>query len=591
MKRIALILALLMLAALAPALALTPAAEGVNFTDGYFTFLKLDPTRRNSTDEFKLELSDFDNLPAVKIAPVGGKFPYIGVSISSLLSAEDLPKIAVIEFKLGVKSLDGKFWPLTGSIFQYAGEELEESETKFGVQTPDSNPKSVYSRVANPFTADAANYIILKPNQDDGSSYKGKNELYILGIIFRDADGESLPVDMRATPAFPDGFAVEKKKVITEEIILMEGPVEANWNNFGSSGSIPIDVWNRAVGLLVEYAPREDGSSPIDDNPGASKFVIQVIGGPAEQGWLEIQLDNPLVTSVKGKSLTLTLDDMDQVTDVYNIGLGCWDGNDTVTAIKLIVEKGPDVYELFSGPQQNGWINANSGGDVGIDVWNRATALVVEYAPRDDGTCPLDSLTNGNKFVIQVIGGPAEQGWNEIQLDDPLVSQVPGKSLTLALEDMDKVTEVQNVGFGCWNDANTITSIKLICSPKTERMVELGFTPYESNWNNFNSGGDIPIEVWQKATALLVMYAPNDDGSSPLDSSPGSSKFVIQVIGGPAEQGWKEIQLDDPLVLQTEGQSLRLTLDDMDKVTEVQNIGLGCWNGAETITQIYLIVE
>jgi len=80
----------------------------------------------------------------------------------------------------------------------------------------------------------------------------------------------------------------------------------------------------------------------------------------------------------------------------------------------------------------------------------------------EDGSCPLDNLANGNKFVIQVIGGPAEQGWNEVMLDDFLVEHVEGKSLKLTLEDMDQVTEVQNIGLGCWSDADTITQIYLI---------------------------------------------------------------------------------------------------------------------------------
>jgi hypothetical protein len=245
--------------------------------------------------------------------------------------------------------------------------------------------------------------------------------------------------------------------------------------------------------------------------------------------------------------------------------------------------------ELFAAPIEASWNNSNSG-SVDISIWNRAFALVVEYSPREDGTSPLDTNADGGKFVIQVVGGPAEQGWREIAISDPLVEKEEGKSLTLTLEDFDQVTEVQNVGYGAWDGADTITSIKLLAEPVAEKRFELGLAPYKSDWNNFGSGdGTVPLEVWQAATALVVEFDNKEDGTSPFETNPGGSKFVIQVVGGPAEAGWKEVQLEDPLVEIESGKYLKLYLEDFDQVTEVQNVGIGVWDGAETITQIYLV--
>ncbi|MDR2657609.1 MAG: hypothetical protein LBB86_07270, partial [Oscillospiraceae bacterium] len=147
----------------------------------------------------------------------------------------------------------------------------------------------------------------------------------------------------------------------------------------------------------------------------------------------------------------------------------------------------------------------------------------------------------------------------------------------------------QNLGYGAWDGADTITRIYL--RVKTEaKLYELGAAPFEAGWINYNSSG-VPLEIWQSASALLVEFTPNEDGSSPIETNPGGSKFVVQVVGGPAEQGWREITLDDPLVELEPGKSLKLYLDDMDQVAEVQNLGFGCWDGADTITSISLILK
>jgi len=306
-----------------------------SFSDGNFAYIALDPTRWGTSPDFKLELSEFQGEPAVKIAAAGARMPYIGISASSLLSADDLAKVERIVLQLGIESRDERFWPMTGNIYSYTGVDLAENSTKFGVQTPESNPKLVYSKLAEPFVAGAHNYVILQPSQDDGTAYVGKSDLYILGVGFMDADGNYLPTISGAGADFPDGYGVVEADVATYEYDLVSGPLADGWNNFGS-GAVSLDIWQSALALVVEYAPREDGSAPLESNPGGSKFVIQVIGGPAEQGWLEVLLDDPLVESESGK-LTLTLFDFDQVTEVQNVGIGCWDGADTITSVYLIV--------------------------------------------------------------------------------------------------------------------------------------------------------------------------------------------------------------------------------------------------------------
>ena len=564
--------------------------SGADFTNGNFAFLKLDPTRRGTSPDFELELSEFNGAPAVKIAAVGSKMPYIGIS-ASLLSDEDMAKADTVVLKLGVKSLDERFWPVTGVIYSYTGADLAENTGKFGVQTLESNPKLVYAKLKDKLVPGAGNYIMVQPSQDDGTAYKGKSDLYILGIGFRDADGNYLPVNADAGAVFPAGFGEIAEEIVTEEIVLVSGPIGEGWNNFNSSGDITLDVWQRAVALKVEYTSAENGSSPIDTNADGSKFVVQVVGGPSEQGWREIPLSDPLVAKVEGKSLTLALEDFDQVTEVQNVGIGCWDGMETVTSIKLVVKQGPEVYELPTDALTDGWNSFNSSGDITLDVWQRAQALVVEYAPREDGTSPIATNPDAGKFVVQVIGGPAEQGWHEIPLSDLLVEKEEGK-LTLTLEDMGKVTEVQNVGLGIWDGTDTVTAMYLLLKPASTQKVELGLAPYKADWNNFNStDGETPLEVWQKAIALVVEFSPRADGASPLETNPGGGKFVIQVMGGPAEQGWREVTLDDPLVELQPGKSLILSLEDFSQVTEVQNVGIGCWDGADTITQILLITK
>ncbi|MDR0396250.1 MAG: hypothetical protein LBH66_02975 [Oscillospiraceae bacterium] len=323
----------------APVAPVKPTA--IDFSGGNQAFLRLDRAQRGASADFTLETAEFDGQPAVKIAAQGSKTPYIGVSAASLLSADDLPKAATIVIRAGVESATGEFWPVTGSVFMYTGNDpsaLEESEAKFGIQSPDSNPKDMYVRIEKPFAAGASNYFVIQPSQDDGTAYTGKNDLYILGFKFLDADGVELPVNPEAGEDFPQGYDEPPEEAPTDEYELGIAPFKSDWNNFNSS-EVPLDVWQGAVALLVEFEPREDGSSPIETNFDGTKFVVQVVGGPAEQGWREVTLDDPLVEFEPGKSVKLYLDDMDQVTEVQNVGIGCWDGADTIKRIALILSK------------------------------------------------------------------------------------------------------------------------------------------------------------------------------------------------------------------------------------------------------------
>ncbi|GHU69626.1 hypothetical protein AGMMS49992_00630 [Clostridia bacterium] len=437
----------------------------VQFQNGNYAFLQIDHNRSGTSPDFILELSEIGGSPAVKVAPVGGKIPGIGISVSSLLSDEDLVKVEQIIIRVGIEGLDGSFHPVSGKIHTYTGdgsEPLTETISKFAIMVPENNIKDIYVKLAEPFTPGAHNYILIEPTQDDGTAYTGKNNVYICSISFRDKDLNFLPVNLDAGADFPEGYDQVAATYATELVTLGEAPFDGGWLNYNSGGDIGIDVWQKAVGLLVEYAPREDGTSPLDTNSGAGKFVIQVIGGPAEQGWREVELNDGLVEKTEGESLKLSLENFDQITEVQNVGYGAWDGADTITKISLVVKKDLEVYELGVAPFDGGWLNYNSGGEVGLEVWQRAQALVVEYAPREDGSSPLDTNSGAGKFVVQVVGGPAEQGWREIELNDGLVEKEEGQSLTLSLEDFDQITEVQNVGYGAWDGADTITRIYLL---------------------------------------------------------------------------------------------------------------------------------
>ncbi|MDR1598723.1 MAG: hypothetical protein LBS11_02445 [Oscillospiraceae bacterium] len=323
----------------APVAPIKPTA--IDFSNGNQAFLRLDRARRGASMDFTLEPAEFNGQPAVKVASQGAKTPYIGVSVSSLLSAEDLPRVATVVVKAGLESATGEFWPMTGTVYAYTGSDpaaLEESTGKFGIQTPESNPKDMYVRIAKPFSAGASNYLLIQPSQDDGTSYTGKSDLYILGLTFLDAEGAALPVNPDAGEDFPAGYDEVPEDAPTDEYELGFAPYKSDWNNFNSN-DVPLEVWNSATALIVEFTPRDDGSSPIETNPGGSKFVIQVVGGPAEQGWREVTLDDPLVEIDPGKSVKLYLDDMDQVTEVQNVGIGCWDGADTITRIALALSK------------------------------------------------------------------------------------------------------------------------------------------------------------------------------------------------------------------------------------------------------------
>ncbi|GHV38506.1 hypothetical protein FACS189490_00560 [Clostridia bacterium] len=564
----------------APAPAPVAEFSGVDFSGGNIDFVRIDHTRKATDAGFSVELADFDGTPAAKIAPIGGKLPYIGISVDSLLSASDVAKVDTIALKLGLKSLDGEFWPLTAKVLTLTGEDLKETETtKIGIQSEVTNPKVVYSKLSDKFVAGANNFFLIVGSQDDGTGYKGKNEIYILGVGFRDADGNYLPTKADAGDFFPVGYDVSAEEIPTYEYALGEAPYAAgSWNNFGAG--VPLEIWKSAKKIVVEFTPNEDGSNPLAGDP----FVVQAVGGAgwfADAGWNEIK-DDDINYEITGNSISLNLEGISDVTEVQNIGLGAWVGGEAITRIYLICEEAPKQYDLGSAPYAAGSWN-NFGAEVPIEVWKSAKKLVVEYTPNEDGTNPLA----GDPFVVQAVGGSgwyADAGWNEIK-DDDLNYEDTGSSLILNLEGIADVTEVQNIGIGAWNGGEAITRIYLEYVPGPNKL-DLGAAPYAAgSWNNFNSV-DYPLEAWQKATKIVVEYTPNEDGSNPLAGDP----FVVQAVGGSgwyADAGWNEIK-DDDLNYEDTGSSLILNLEGIADVTEVQNIGIGAWNGGEAITRIYL---
>jgi hypothetical protein len=268
------------------------------------------------------------------------------------------------------------------------------------------------------------------------------------------------------------------------------------------------------------------------------------------------------------------------------------------------VQEGPELLEFTLGTPERyaegGWITFNDEDGTLLGMWKRAVALVVEYdyitADGDESVIWTAYQDGGEpgKFVIQVPDHPTHSGWAEILLSHALVDHVPGK-ITLYLFDFDQVSGVWSVGWGAWSGAEDITRMYLIYAEAGAVEYTLGDPERyaEGGWVNFNSG-DIPIEVFQGATALVIEYEfldeDGEEGTIWTDYQAGGEpgKFVVQVSDHPFFSGWHEILLNHALVEHVPGK-ITLYLDDMDQITGVSNIGWGAWNGADTITRMYLI--
>ena len=131
------------------------AAASIDFEDGNFAFIK-------GAAGTEVSLEDYNGSKAVKIVNPDLKAAF-GLNVSAVLGA-DTDKLAQITIDMGIVNPDGKFQAVSGKMYSYTGEKLEEVKgDAWSVYTESANPKTAMFKVKDAgYISGMDNYFIIQ---------------------------------------------------------------------------------------------------------------------------------------------------------------------------------------------------------------------------------------------------------------------------------------------------------------------------------------------------------------------------------------------------------------------------------------------
>ena len=233
----------------------------VDFEDGKFGFVAPYLGVAGSS-EVELSIADFGGSKALKIDNVGGKTPYIGIDVTSLLG-DKVADVATIEANFGVSYESGKFSPVVGVFTTWTGEDLTQTNYKWTVYLENKNPyKGKFDISATPFVAGNKNIVTLGLNTTangvDAAAVKTAT-IYVDNIRFLDKDGKIIVADTSAEFDEPDGFAPAEGGELLTDLVTFEG-FEISGGAWGQNGlELTEDFLNAIVpGSVIEVTAGAD---------------------------------------------------------------------------------------------------------------------------------------------------------------------------------------------------------------------------------------------------------------------------------------------------------------------------------------------
>lgn len=258
----------------------------LDFEDGKFAFIApyLKPA---DASEVELSVADFNGSKALQITNKGGKSPYVGIDVASLLGAK-IADVAKVQMDIGVKFADGEFSAVQGRAFTWTGAELTETEYGWSVYMENKNPaRATFDIKKVPFAADSKNIMIIGLNPA-GSADSAKAQaatLYIDNIAFYDANDKLIDADSAAEFDAPDGFAkVERDPNLwtLANPVTLDGFAVSNkgWNQAG------IDLTDEQKALFVPGSIIEIAYKCVEP-----VWLVAVSDGrPDGNNWLRVQV-------------------------------------------------------------------------------------------------------------------------------------------------------------------------------------------------------------------------------------------------------------------------------------------------------------
>ncbi len=196
----------------------------LDFEDGKFAFTAPYLKAADAT-EIELAVADFNGSKALQITNKGGKAPYVGIDVASLLGSK-IADVKKVQMDIGVSYPDGTFSAIQGRAFTWTGADLTETEYGWSVYLENKNPvRATFDISEVPFTADSKNIMIIGLNLGSSvdSAKAVTGTLYIDNIAFYDGDSKLIEADSAAEFVAPDGF---EKAERDPKLWTLSDPVE-----------------------------------------------------------------------------------------------------------------------------------------------------------------------------------------------------------------------------------------------------------------------------------------------------------------------------------------------------------------------------
>ena len=381
---------------------------GIDFEDGNFAFIK-------GAGGTEVSLEDFNGSKAIKLVNADVKAAF-GLNVSAVLGA-DTDKLAAISIDMGIVNPDGKFQAVSGRMYSYTGEKLEEVQgDAWSVYTETANPKTAIFDVKNAgYISGMDNYFIIQKETDNGVT-KGQAaaEVYIDNISFYDADGNQLVPNTAAEFGSPANFGsagVDRGNLfgIIKPLAVDATPKGDAWAQDG------FDMSEEFIAALVP-------GSVVEINYKSDTGHMWIVMPDSEAGWMRVGVGDCdgsgqqyAYTNNAGNTAQVTYEQIAAVCgdDVSKWGArmqfesdGAWEVTSVAlgtAAPNLVIEKG--AVDLGAAVKADAWAQD------GVTLSDEAKAALVS-----DSVVEISYKSDtGHMWVVMP---DAEKGWTRVGVGD-----------------------------------------------------------------------------------------------------------------------------------------------------------------------------
>jgi hypothetical protein len=388
-----------------------PVPDGaIDFADGNFGFVMINQAPADA-DPSEVSVVDFNDGKALRIVPTEGMVPYVGIDVSSLYGSR-VADVRKIEMRLWTQHASGTFYPVSGMLEIFTGEENRKTDIPWGVSMERNNPRVFTADVPAglAFAAGAQNIIQLRKSDD--RSPDNKTVIIIDYIAGYDASGNIIPADTTVDFDQPEGFGLGDITFL----YATRGDVVLSFMDDGRNGTG--SNWGQAATLnvFVDEVARQDVLDALVpgavitvsyESEVAPELIFQSWDGGA--GWAKIE---PFAVNASGTTIQYLFEDIveaygDDFSVLNRIHVGARAPAITVTAFLIGQRVGdpPPVRPMKAGHSANGIAFSEIIGSGEFDGDGTFTSIVTGV--EDDGFNP-EWITAGGWITVLYNGDVPE---------------------------------------------------------------------------------------------------------------------------------------------------------------------------------------